>query len=79
MLKRVTFDTDKMLGARVVLTNYLDGALNDFEEGWTDSCVIEDSINALLLLGDSIVGINVYSDYKEKFDAIKANREAEND
>ena len=77
---RVTrsFNTDDFTGAKVVLTNYLDGALADFEDNQTDAekC-IEDCISALELMSDSIFGVSVYDEYRTKFEEIKSKRKGE--
>lgn len=58
---------ENCIGACIVLENYLDGAIADYEYGDVENVsVIDDCINALRLLGDSSC-----KDYKERVDKVK--------
>lgn len=77
-----SFDTDNYGGACMVLTNYLDGALADYENGnIDDDCTtcIEHSINALELMSVSIFGVGTYDEYRERFNKAKLKRKNEED
>ena len=75
MKKKKVFETEDYLGAVIVLENYLEGALADFEEGSieNDLC-IEHSINALELLTFSMLGISSANDYRKRYEKAKAER-----
>lgn len=63
--------TIKNTGAMIVLCNFLDGAVADYEEGWLENLsLIEDCINTLKLLGD----FTGYQEYKERITKAKEKR-----
>ena len=75
MKKKVTFDTDNYFGAICVLENYLDGALADYEDGQVENdYLIEQSINALELMGISMFGY-YGNEYRERYEKAKENKE----
>ena len=62
-------------GAIIVMENFLDGALYDYEDGLIDNTIlIEGCINALEVLGD-------YSafEYRQRFESAKELRGENND
>ena len=77
MKKKVIFDTDELYGAVSVLENYLDGALADYENGDVDKdcdMLINDSIKALKLLQDNILGFSPADDYSKRYQEAKKKR-----
>ena len=74
MKKRTTFETEDYLGAKIVLENYLDGALADYEDGDVDNDLfIEQSINALeLLQGTMLCG--TAQDYRKRLNKAREQR-----
>ena len=71
--KTISFNTQDVEGAIGVLTNYLDGALYDYEIGDADcEMVVEHCIKAIELLEFSALGIGAVSkEYRERFEKAK--------
>ena len=74
MKKRTTFETTNYWGAMAILTNYLDGAIADYEDGDVDNDLfIEQSINALeLLQGTMLCG--TAQDYRKRLNKAREQR-----
>lgn len=74
---KVNIDSNKINGALVVLENYLDGALADYENGDVeDNPIIEDSIYVHKLLKNTLSPFNslIKDEYEQKYLKIKGDR-----
>ncbi len=71
---KVNIDKEKVTGAIVVLENYLDGAISDFENGDVENtAIIEDCIYAHRILDLVLTGgwISLENDkYEERFNEV---------
>ena len=74
MKKTRTFETTNYWGAMAILTNYLDGAIADYENGSVDNdLLIEHSINALELLEATILGGSA-QEYRKRLNKAREQR-----
>ena len=74
MKKTRTFETTNYWGAMAILTNYLDGAIADYENGSVDNdLLIEHSINALELLEATILGGSA-QEYRKQLNKAREQR-----
>lgn len=73
MKVKMTFDTDNLISPVIVLENYLEGALADFENGLVENAnFIKEVIEGWEILSHPLVV--AYSDYKERFNKVVKER-----
>ena len=74
---KVNIDSDRVIGALVVLENYLDGALADFEDDMVeDNTALEDSIYVHKILERAVSPFSclIGDEYEERYLKAKENK-----
>ena len=77
-MKRIELDENKIIGAIVVLENYIDGALSDYENGEVENTdVLEDCIyvHRKLQVASCLFCSITQDEYKERFKKVVKKNE----